>query len=260
MLKKNYVAQVVGGVLCFLGLVASAEDTPDYQSSRWDPIHFQPQIQSASNEQCLSCHREVLDDKTLVRSPAGVDAKDTLGWYQTLTTYEGEQETFHRRHLVTPLAQRLMDLRCNTCHQGHDPREQAIIPPDSEDTTHTLRKTVNPNTCLMCHGKFPYEVMGMPDDWHTSGALFGNNCLMCHAAIRTTRHQVNFLKAGAIEEAGSENSDVCYGCHGGRTWYRIAFPYARNAWDGMPPETPEWARGRPTHSEPRFRVPGSGKN
>ena len=35
----------------------------------------------------------------------------------------GEQETFHRRHLVTDYAREVMDLRCNTCHQGNDPRE-----------------------------------------------------------------------------------------------------------------------------------------
>lgn len=252
MLKKNYLVRVVCAISCALWLVASAEDTLDYQRASWHPMHFQPQIQTASNEQCLSCHREVLDDKPLVRSPAGVEAKDALAWYQTLTTYEGEQETFHRRHLVAPMAQRLMNMKCNTCHQGHDPREQAIIPPDSEDTTHTLRKTVNPQTCVMCHGQFPYELMGLPSEWHASGEMFSNDCMLCHAAIRTARHQVNFLKADAIEEAGRENSDVCYGCHGGRSWYRIAFPYPRHPWPGMPDQTPEWAKQRPTESQTRF--------
>ena len=35
----------------------------------------------------------------------------------------------------------------------------------------------------------------------TSREMFQNDCLTCHAAIRTTRHQVNYLKAEAIEAA-----------------------------------------------------------
>jgi hypothetical protein len=104
----------------------------------------------------------------------------------------------------------------------------------------------------MCHGKFPFNVMGLPDDWPQSASTFGNNCLLCHAAIRTTRHEVNYLKPAAIEQAGAANSDVCYGCHGGRSWYRIAFPYARHPWPGMAPEVPDWAKDRPTKSEARF--------
>jgi len=231
-----------------------AEQGPDYLATQWHPIHFQPQIAQATDRQCLACHREVLEDKPRARSPAGVKASETLAWYQTLSTYRGEQESFHRRHLVTALAKQLLDLKCNTCHQGHNPREQAIIPPNQKDTSFTLRKSVNPKTCLMCHGQFPYEVMGLPGDWSSSGSTFSNNCLLCHQAIRTNRHQVNYLKPAAIEAAGAKNSDVCYGCHGGRSWYRIAFPYARNGWQGMPPEVPEWARNRPTKSEARFRA------
>jgi hypothetical protein len=86
------------------------------------------------------------------------------------------------------------------------------------------------------------------------GVSFGGNCLTCHASIRTTRHQVNFLKPEAIEVAGQENGEVCYGCHGGRSWYRISYPYPRHAWDGMDKDTPDWAKGRPTESEARFRM------
>ena len=147
-----------------------------------------------------------------------------------------------------------MNMRCNTCHQGHDPREEAPVPPDSANESFTLRKQVNPNTCLMCHGQFAYELMGLPSEWHTSSDMFGNNCMLCHAAIRTKRHQVNFLNAAEIEKAGMENSDVCYGCHGGRSWYRIAFPYPRHSWPGMPEQTPDWAKQRPTESQPRFLI------
>lgn len=245
-----------GAVVTLLAWSAAvtAEEGPDYLAAKWNPIHFQPQIQTATNEQCLACHQNLLEDPVLAESPAGVKAQDSLAWYQTLSVYEGPQETFHRRHMVTPLAQQLMEMKCNTCHQGSNPREQAPIPPDPANKDFTLRKSVNPETCLMCHGKFPYTNMNLPSEWHTSSAMFGDNCLLCHAAIRTTRHQVNYLKAAAIEEAGKANSDSCYGCHGGRAWYRIAFPYARHPWPGMPEAVPEWAKDRPTSSPARFLI------
>jgi len=226
----------------------------DYERARWHPSHFKPDIQSATNEQCLSCHQEVLDRKVLDQSPAGVKTPETLAWYQTLHTYEGAQMTFHQRHLTAPLAMQLMDMKCNTCHQGNDPREEAPVPPDPSRQEFTLRKQVNPDICLMCHGAHPYELMGLPGPWPESRDNFMNNCQLCHAGIRTKRHQVNFLKADAIEEAAKKEGDVCYGCHGGRQWYRIAYPYARNPWDGMPKDVPEWAVDRPTESEPRFQI------
>ncbi len=235
-------------------LPAADEPELEHQRAIWDPIHFSPLIESATDEQCLKCHQEILQGKTLAKSPAGVSADSTLAWYQTLTTYEGSQETFHRRHLVTPFAKKIMDMKCITCHQGNNPREQAIVPPDYQTTQYTLRKQVNPKTCLMCHGDNPYEIMALPSPWEESRDLFQNNCLLCHSNIRTNRHQVNFLKADAIEEAGKENADVCFGCHGGRQWYRIPYPYPRHKWEGMAKEVPEWAKDRPTESEPRFRL------
>ena len=131
MLKPKVLLQVVILVLG-AGLVsASADESADYLGAVWNPIHFQPQIQRATNEQCLACHKEVLEDRPLAQSPAGVKADESLAWYQTLSAYQGEQESFHRRHMVTPLAQRLMKMRCSTCHQGHDLREEAPIPPDT---------------------------------------------------------------------------------------------------------------------------------
>ena len=227
----------------------------NYNQARWDPLHFQPAIATATNKQCLSCHQEVLTREVLTKSPAGVPANDTLAWYQTLTTYEGPQKTFHQRHLTTDLSKKLMNMQCNTCHQGNDPREQAVVPPNHNKSQYTLRKQVNPEVCLMCHGDFPDNVvMGLPGPWETSKEIFQNNCLLCHAGIRSNRHQVNFLNAEAIETAGKENSDVCYGCHGGRQWYRIQSPYPRHSWPGMAKEVPEWAKDRPTESNPRFRI------
>lgn len=242
----------------------AAETGNSLLRATYSPLHFKPAIDAAGDEQCLACHKEVLEDKVRATSPAGIKAADSLAWYQLTSTYRGEQDTFHRRHLVTPLARELMSLKCNTCHQGHDPREEApgssaTAAPQS-DASFTLRKQVNPETtCLKCHGQMSAkEIMGLPGPWHEVKNLFRNDCLSCHAATRTNRHKVNYLNAGAIEAAamagknGKTGGDVCYGCHGGRPWYRIAYPYARNAWPEMPEGTPEWARLRPTHSESRF--------
>lgn len=227
----------------------------------YSPLHFKPAIENATDAQCLTCHREVIDDKVRPSSPSGVRAADSLAWYQRMSTYQGEQDTFHRRHLVTPLAKQLMDLRCNTCHEGHDPREEApgssATGTPQTDRGFTLRKQVNPETtCLKCHGRMPWQIMtGLAGPWEAVKHTFGNNCLACHATIRTQRHQVSYLKADAIEKAGSiplTGGDSCYGCHGGRAWYRIPYPYARNPWPGMPEDTPAWARLRQRHSEMRF--------
>lgn len=233
-----------------------AEAKSDYLRAIYSPLHFRPAIENATDGQCLECHQEILADRVRETSPAGVKAALAKAWYQQIATYAGEQETFHRRHLETPLGRKLMKLRCNTCHEGHDPREEAPVPPTAGDAGFTLRKQVNPETtCLKCHGQMAYQNMGLPGPWQESRTLFGNNCLTCHAAIRTMRHQVNYLDAQAIEQAAQEQgSDVCYGCHGGRAWYRIAYPYPRHGWPDMSPEVPDWARGRPTESEPRFQI------
>ena len=234
---------------------AAAAPQTDYQRAIHDPIHFKPAIDRASNAQCLACHAEVLEPSVRAESPAGVKAATARAWYQQTSVYSGAQDTFHRRHLETPLAKELMRLRCTTCHQGHDPRDEN---PDSSATSQrtggfTLRKSVVPEqTCLKCHGQMNYTVMGLPEPWAKSKETFQNNCLLCHAAIRTTRHQVNYLNAAAIEEAGKKSGDSCYGCHGSRAWYRITYPFARNAWPEMPAEVPDWAKGRPTRSEARF--------
>lgn len=238
----------------------AAEGTVDYERARWDPIHFKPAIDEATDDQCLACHQEILDRNVLSQSPAGVEATQTLAWYQTLDTYTGEQDTFHRRHLVTPYATTVMSLKCNTCHQGNDPREETAN--SAADTSSDLiqRKHVDPKICLMCHGQHDAQIMGVPPgDWRETGKIFNFNCLTCHAAIRTSRHQVNFLKPEAIEAAGKDDPDVCFGCHGGRSWYRIAFPYPRHSWPGSGAVAPEWAKDRPTESEPRFLVDMKGE-
>lgn len=236
----------------------------DYLRATYSPLHFRPAIETATDAQCLACHREVLDDRVRVASPAGVKSADALAWYQRASTYGGEQDTFHRRHLTTPFATEVMRLTCTTCHQGHDPREEApgssATGASSSTRDFTLRKQVNvETTCLKCHGQMDYPLMGLPSPWPQSREMFGSSCLTCHAAIRTSRHQVTYLNAEAIEKAGQKSDEVCYGCHGGRAWYRIAYPYPRHAWEGMSPEVPDWAKDRPSSSEARFVPPPAAK-
>ena len=230
------------------------QQAPDHQRARYDPIHFQPAIAKATNEQCLSCHQEVLKPSVRPASIAGVRAADSQAWYQVSSTYKGDQDTFHRRHLSTEYAASVMKMRCTTCHEGNEPRDET---PGTSASTQgwnlTMRKMVNPETvCLKCHGTMNHQIMGLPGPWPTVKATFQNNCLLCHAGIRTNRHQVNYLNAGEIEKLGAQNADVCFGCHGGRPWYRTSYPYPRHAWEGMASEVPEWAKNRPTSSEIRF--------
>lgn len=242
--------------LCVLAWVSVAADTPTsgYRSATWDPIHFKPAIETATDEQCLTCHREVLERRPRPQTISGEPSGDLLAWYQTLDGYQGEQDTFHRRHLVTPEARRLMDFRCNTCHQGHDPKEEISGSADDTQPGILSRRSVDPDICLMCHGQFDWTVMaGVAGDWPEVRDQLKNDCVTCHQEYRTVRHQLNFLDAGEIEQAGKESSDSCYGCHGGRAWYAKPYPYVRRPWlERMPEVDPEWAHGRQTEYDERF--------
>lgn len=248
--------------------IAALAKITDYERARWHPLHFKPAIDTATNTQCLACHKEILDHKVRETSPSGVKAVQSVAWYQTLDTYEGAQESFHARHMTTPLAKAVMNLQCNFCHQGNDPREEA---PHSNATTpegrYTLRKMVDPvNICLRCHGKFPGQVMGLADaNWAAlrkglETAEAPNGCLSCHAQrVRTVRHQVTYLKADAIEAKAKKSADLCFGCHGGRPWYRTSYPYPRHMWPGMDPAVPDWAKNRATQSDAEYRIEKAAK-
>lgn len=240
----------------------------DYERARYHPIHFKPRISKTSNQECLVCHSEIMTHKPRDASPAGVKSDTALAWYQTLDTYAGKQETFHFRHLQSQFAKKVMNLSCNFCHKGNDPREES---PDMQPgqkvfsrgktPKFTLRKMVNPSkTCLRCHGAFPYKFMdGVEGPWHQVRKDFEddetpNGCLACHEeTFRTNRHNVTYLKGANIEKLAKKSSDVCYGCHGGRKWYRISYPYPRHPWPDMDEETPDWAKDRPTQSEPQYQ-------
>lgn len=246
--------------------------TLDYQRSQFHPIHFKGNIEKATNGECLVCHSEVLDTKVRDASPAGLKNDASIAWYQTLATYDGAQQTFHQRHMTTPYAQAVMKLDCNFCHKGNDPREESpdmqlgqAAFPDVVPVNFTLRKMVNPSeTCLLCHGSMPdpVNIMGLSGPWHTARADLEteetpNGCLTCHGELfRTNRHNVNYLNAATIEDLATESSDVCFGCHGGRSWYRISYPYPRHPWPGMDTSTvPEWAVNRPVESKPEHQLP-----
>ena len=258
------------GLLDLAALTDEAR-TLDHQRARYHPLHFSPAIETASSQECLVCHQEILERKPLEESPAGVKAIDTLAWYQTLDTYEGEQQTFHWRHIESPFAKQVMNLECNFCHKGNDPREEspdmvpgkAAFSADPVTPAFTNRKMVNPSeTCLLCHGAMPdpENIMGLYGPWHEiRGDMEDeenpNGCLTCHAELfRTVRHQVTYLNPEGIEEAALAGSDTCYGCHGGRQWYRISYPYPRHPWPDMDPETPDWAKDRPTQSKEEYRL------
>lgn len=244
----------------------------DYQAARYHPLHFAPAIAQASSQECLACHQEILSHQPRDTAPAGPAAQDSLAWYQTLDTYAGPQADFHWRHIESDFAKSVMKLECNFCHKGNDPREESPDMMPGRETfaagvspEFTLRKMVNPSeTCLLCHGAMPDPVgiMGLPGPWHEARADIEypeapNGCLSCHAeTVRTNRHQVNYLNAATIEDmARNGTSDTCYGCHGGRAWYRISYPYARSPWPGMDSETlPDWAKDRPTAPKPEHQI------
>ena len=242
----------------------------DYEAARWHPIHFKPAIGTSSRADCLTCHQEIMTSRPRAESQAGQQGNSVLAWYQTLDSYEGKQETFHYRHLESPLAKQVMKLECSFCHQGNDPREQSphvtVAAKDMKSSNgqppFTLRKRVNPSeTCLRCHGSYPAEIMGLSGPWHEQRADLEpegvpNGCLTCHANIRTERHKVSYLNADGIEKAAEASSDTCYGCHGGRQWYRISYPYPRNPWPDMDKDVPDWAKARPIQSEDRYRLTG----
>lgn len=61
----------------------------DYLRAAYSPLHFRPAIESATDGQCLACHREVIEDKVRAASPAGQKAELMRAWYQQTSTYSG---------------------------------------------------------------------------------------------------------------------------------------------------------------------------
>ena len=114
--RQPLVSAAIGIISLLLAVLAlsgvraqssPAAAQPDYQRAVYDPIHFKPAIDQATNAQCLACHAEVLKPSVRAESPAGVKAASAKAWYQQTSVYSGEQDTFHRRHLETPLAKEI---------------------------------------------------------------------------------------------------------------------------------------------------------
>ena len=61
---------------------------------------------------------------------------------------------------------------------------------------------------------------------------FGNNCLTCHSAIRTKRHEVSYLNEAAIEEAGLAPLRLARGAEAAARLQRIAEQSERLAFRG----------------------------
>lgn len=225
MNRRKTLSYYLTGLFVLSLLTVSCSKKPlDYQRAKYDPIHFLPQINQASNDDCLKCHKEILENR-VQPMPSGQENKKA--WYQHLVTYQGKQDNFHYRHLVAPYAKEVMDLKCNFCHQGNDPREES---PNTQGGNFTMRKMVNPEKiCLRCHGQHPYQLMvGLSKPWEEERDNFQNNCLLCHAGIRTKRHEVEYLHKENIEALAKEKGgDICFGCHGGRAWYKINYPYLK---------------------------------
>jgi len=102
------IVSAVFGVAPSPATASSAGPGPDYLRAVYSPLHFRPAAELATDDQCLACHREIMESRVRDKSPAGLPAKEAKAWYQQLSTYAGEQETFHRRHLSTPMAKQLM--------------------------------------------------------------------------------------------------------------------------------------------------------
>lgn len=206
----------------------------DPRKAQWNDVHFPPQVDQVPDQTCASCHRALLTQAVREASPAGLSRDDAAAWYQSLNTYAGPQLTFHERHLTAPYAREVLRMACRDCHRGHDPRERAVIP-DSPERPLALRKRVHPGICLRCHGQFPDHQPLLGNDWRAERADFDNDCRVCHAADRARRHTSPWLDAARIESLAIGNGDVCYGCHGGRAWYRVAYDARFDPLRTLPP-------------------------
>ena len=84
--RSGFSALAGASVACwaFIGSIAlvigadqtgAMPDEPDYQRGIYSPLHFKPAIETATDEQCLACHQDILDRQVLEASPAGVTAE-----------------------------------------------------------------------------------------------------------------------------------------------------------------------------------------
>ncbi|MDH3602262.1 MAG: hypothetical protein OEU26_21830 [Candidatus Tectomicrobia bacterium] len=194
-----------------------------YERERLVEIHVNAAEKSVPDTVCLGCHQEIFEAEGAV-IPAidpSIDLNKLRPWYQEINTYQGSQLRFHERHLKTPLTTSIMAMSCVFCHENTEVR--VTFP--GEDSGGSFRKQVNGETnCLRCHGQFP-AVHGK--GWAAlQEAVGGQTCLACHTeeGLRIG-HEVHYLQAEAIVAKGRDNAELCYGCHGYRSWYQKALNY-----------------------------------
>jgi hypothetical protein len=194
-----------------------------YERERLIETHHDAGVKGVPDSVCLGCHQEVFEAEGAVVPPIDprIDLTKLQPWYQEISTYQGPQLRFHERHLKTPFASSMMTMSCVLCHENTEVR--VTFP--GEDSGGSFRKQVSGETnCLRCHGQFP-AVHGA--EWATlQQAVGGQTCLACHTeeGLRVG-HETTYLQAEAIVAKGRDNVEVCYGCHGYRSWYQKAFDY-----------------------------------
>ena len=194
-----------------------------YERQRLAETHANAGEKGVPDTACLGCHQEILaaEGGVLAAIDPSIKLDKLRPWYQEVNTYQGPQLRFHERHLKTPLATSIMAMSCVFCHEHTEVR--ATFP--GEDSGGSFRKQVNAETnCLRCHGQFP-TVHGRP--WTAlQSAIDGQTCLACHTeeGLRVG-HDSPYLQAEAIVAKGREHAELCYGCHGYRSWYQKTFDY-----------------------------------
>ena len=153
-----------------------------------------------------------------------------------------------------------MNLRCHLPPGARSARGGAgIVATASPQATtdFTLRKQVDvETTCLKCHGQMNTVIMGLPGPWPESKASVRNGCLTCHAiSARPPSGDLPECQRPS-KRPGRNNADTCYGCHGGRAWYRIAYPI-RATPGRHAGRRAGLGKGQPTQSEARFQLPAT---
>jgi hypothetical protein len=126
----------------------------------------------------------------------------------------------------------------------------------------TLRKRVNPEeTCLRCHGSYPFEIMGLTGPWHEQQADLEpegtpNGCLTCHAAIRTEPAQRDLSEQGRDREGGRE----LFGRLLRLPWRSPVVPdqlsLSAQSLAGHGQGCARLGKNRPTKSDPRYAISG----
>lgn len=141
----------------------------------------------------------------------------------------------HTAHLTSPL----LKMTCVTCHESVDMEEGSAA---------LLRKQVNPELCVRCHGQFP-------DHGRITKART-TSCVLCHGtqiANRQLNYAVRMKELGADAYVNMEavNGDNCLTCHGDKAWFAVS--------SGELAEEPEsGAAGQPQQPLPEWEEPAHG--